>query len=122
MTATLLRYAAVLAIVLGGLFATFSYGVQVGVDRETATQARIDSANQATKEAAMQGAAQAIASIKITNTTIRGEVQREVHTNTVYRDCRVPADGVRIINDALKGQRAISPGGSELPRAGGTER
>lgn len=118
MMTTLLRYAVVLAIVLGSFVATFSCGVKVGVDRETAAQSRIDKATQDTREAALQGAAEAIAKIKVTNTTIKGEVQREVQTNTVYRDCRVPADGMRIINDAIRGNRSISPGSSELSRPG----
>lgn len=109
------RYAIILAIVLGALIGAFAYGVSVGKDSETATQARIDKATQATREAAQQGAAEAIAKIKVTNTTIRGEVQREIQTNTVYRDCRVPADGLRIINDALSGQRTITPGNRQLP-------
>lgn len=112
-------YLVAAALVAGSLFGSFQYGVSVGVDRETATQARIDKATAATLETAQQGAAAAIAKIKITNTTIKGEVQREVQTNTVYRDCRVPSDGMRIINDALSGKRS---GDSELPRAGSTER
>ncbi len=108
--------AAIIAVVLA--LVVFAGGVKVGIDHETATQARIDKATQDTREAAQQGAAKAIAAIKITNTTIRGEVQREVQTNTIYRDCRVPADGVRIINDALSGKRA---GSGELSRAGAAE-
>ncbi|QOE32796.1 i-spanin [Achromobacter phage Mano] len=96
----------------------YAYGVSMGKDREAATQARIDKAMQDTREAAQQGAAQAIAQIKITNTTIRGEVQREIQTNTVYRDCRIPADGVRLINEAITGQRPVTPGGGQLPRTG----
>lgn len=40
--------------------------------------------------------------------TINNEVQREVVENTVYRDCIVTADGVRIINRAV--QAANNPG------------
>lgn len=108
------RYLIAAAVALGVVGGAFAYGVSVGKDSEKATQARIDEATQATREAAEQGAAKAIAQIKVTNTTIRGEVQREVQTNTVYRDCRVPADGLRLINEALKGQRAITPGSSQL--------
>lgn len=83
----------------------FGYGVKVGADGELATQARVEEVRKAAEESAEQGAAAAIANIKVTNTTIRGEVQREIQTNTVYRDCRLPADGVRLINEALTGQR-----------------
>lgn len=109
------RYAVILAAVLGAIIGAFAYGVSVGKDGEKATQARIDQATQDTREAAQQGAAKAIAQIKVTNTTIRGELQREIQTNTVYRDCRVPADGMRIIGDALNGQRSVSPSGGQLP-------
>lgn len=112
------RYAIILAAALGAIIGAFAYGVSVGKDSETATQARIDQATQATQEAAQQGAANAIAKIKITNTTIKGEVQREVQTNTIYRDCKLPTDGVRIINDALSGKRS---GSGELSRAGAAE-
>lgn len=108
------RYLIAAVAALGVVVGAFAYGVSVGKDSEVATQARIDKAMQDTREAAQQGAAKAIAQIKVTNTTIRGEVQREIQTNTVYRDCRVPADGLRIINDALKGQRTITPGSGEL--------
>ena len=108
------RYAVILAAVLGAIIGAFAYGVSVGKDSEKATQARVDQATHDTREAAQQGAAKAIALIKVTNTTIRGEVQREIQTNTVYRDCRVPVDGLRIINDALKGQRSVSLGSGQL--------
>ena len=91
---------AVLAVV-----GAFGYGVKVGADGELATQARVEQVRKAAEESAQLGAAAAIAKIKVTNTTIRGEVQREIQTNTVYRDCRLPADGVRLINEALTGKR-----------------
>lgn len=96
----------------------FFYGQDVGQDREVAKRAEVQQAIQATREAAQQGAAQAIAKIKITNTTIQGEVRREIQTNTIYRDCRVPADGLRLANEALAGKRGPQPaGGGQLPRA-----
>lgn len=113
----LARYLVVVAVVLGSLVAAYAYGVSVGKDRETATQARIDKSNSEVRDLALKSAAEAISKIKVQNTTIKGEVQREIQTNTVYRDCRLPVDGLRIINDALSGQRAISPGDSKLPRA-----
>jgi hypothetical protein len=45
--------------------------------------------------------------------TINNEVQREVVENTVYRDCVVTADGVRIINRAV--QAANNPGQPDSP-------
>lgn len=116
------RILVAIAIALGAIVGAFAYGVHVGKDAETATQARIDKAVQDTREAANQAAADAIAKIKITNTTIRGEVQREIQTNTIYRDCKLPADGLRIANDALAGKQAIAPGSGKLPRTDTTGR
>ncbi len=115
-------YVAAAVLVAGSLFGSFQYGVSVGVDRETATQSRIDKANAETMEAAQAGAAKAISEINVVHQTIRGQVHREIQTNTVYRDCIVPADGVRIANDALSGKRTISLGGGELPNTDTTGR
>jgi hypothetical protein len=45
----------------------------------------------------------AIARIRIENRTVYNETQREIQTNTVYRDCVLPADGVRLANQARAG-------------------
>ena len=116
-----MRTLAIVALVIGTLAGVYAYGVSVGVDREAATQARIDKSNSEVRDLALKSAAEAISKIKVQNTTIKGEVQREIQTSTVYRDCRIPADGVRIINDALTG-RTIGAGDSKLPRADGDGR
>lgn len=108
----LAKYGIAVAIVLGALYGAYSHGISVAEGR----QAAADLATTQTREAAQQGAAEAISKIKITNTTVRGEVQREIQTNTVYRDCRLPADGLRIANDAITGKRTQPAGGSQLPR------
>jgi len=46
---------------------------------------------------------EAIGNIRIENTTIYQKATHEVQTNTVYRDCRVPAAGVQLVNDARTG-------------------
>jgi hypothetical protein len=46
---------------------------------------------------------EAIGNIRIENRTIYQKATHEVQTNTVYRDCRVPAAGVQLINDARTG-------------------
>lgn len=107
--------AAVLAAL--GLVAT---GWKLGIDHEKAKQADVKEAIQQTRDAAQQGAAQAIASIEIKQQTIVQKVQHEVQTNTVYRDCVVPADGVRLLNDAISGKaqgRPASGGGVQPPAA-----
>lgn len=53
----------------------------------------------------------ALAGIRIENRTIFNETQREIQTNTVYRDCVLPADGVRLANQARAGTTG-KPGGA----------
>ncbi len=96
--------------------ATFFYGQHVGEERSEARAAREEKIATTAHEAGQRGAAEEIAKIKPRNVTIRQELEREIQTKTVYRDCRVPADGVRLANEAITG-RAERPGGGELPRA-----
>jgi len=69
------------------------YGIGLGEDRIIAKQASDDKIRQETREAAQQGAADAIAKLKPVNTTIVQKTQREIRENTVYAECRVPAGG-----------------------------
>lgn len=41
-----------------------------------------------------------MANIRIENRNIYNEVQRETRTNTVYRSCVLPPDGLRLANEA----------------------
>jgi hypothetical protein len=106
-----------LLVSIGIVAGAFLYGDHIGAQREHAKQMAVDAAVQQTREAAQQAAAEAISKIKITNTTVRGEVQHEIQTNTVYRDCKLPADGLRIANDAITGNRTQPAGGGQLPKA-----
>ena len=90
-----------------------------GEARAVARQVREDEVRKATFDAAQAGAAAAIAAIKPVNTTIVQKVQREIQTNTVYRDCRLPADGVRLANESLTG-RTEPAGAGVVPGAGAT--
>lgn len=113
-------YALLVGVILWGasIGGAFFYGQGVGEDRKTAEDSRTATAILEARNQAQQGAAEAIAQIKVTNTTIHQELEREVRTNTVYADCKLPAVGLRIANDALAGKRAAIPAsGGELPRA-----
>lgn len=87
-----------------GALALVALGWFGGVRSEQASQDREKLAITQTRDAARQGTAEAIAKIKVTNTVINKKVEREILTDTVYRDCRVPAAGVQIANDALTGR------------------
>lgn len=101
---------------VGACIGAFFYGQHKGVQSAEAAAAREERIARTAFEAGQQGAAAAIAALKPRNVTIRQEIEREIQTNTVYRDCRVPADGVRLANDALTG-RAEPAGGGQLPGA-----
>ncbi len=53
------------------------------------------------REQAARGAAEAIAKIEVKNVTIKQEIQREILTNTVYRDCQHNDVGMQLVNEAL---------------------
>lgn len=89
-----------LATVIGAFF----YGSGTGEDRAVAKQAAIESAIAETRRAAMEGAADAIAKIKVRNTTVQGKVETIIRDNPVYRGCGHDADTLRLLNEALTGR------------------
>jgi uncharacterized protein HemX len=76
-------------------------GFKLGADHEIASQAREQKHITEAVDAATTTAAQAIATIKPKYTTIQNEVQREIRTNTVFADCKLPTDSLRLVNQAL---------------------
>jgi ABC-type dipeptide/oligopeptide/nickel transport system ATPase subunit len=92
-------------------------GQGAGANRVIAGQASADQVRRDTIEAAQQGAAKAIAALKPINTTIVQKTQKEVRENTIYRDCRVPASGVQLANEAITARPAQPSGGQQLPGA-----
>lgn len=112
-----------LGILLAGLLGGATGAWQVQNWRhgaQEAAQAREDRARQETREAAQQGAADAIAQIKVVNTTIRGKTETIVRENVVYRDCVNDARVVRNINAALAGRPEPAPEGI-MPAAVGAK-
>lgn len=103
-----------LAIVGGGLYLEGKKAGRNEVRAQVATNAEI--ARDAAETAA-QIAADAISKIKVQNRTIYNEVQREVQTNTVYRDCRHSDEQLRRINAAITGESAEPAGRGLVPTA-----
>lgn len=97
------------------------YGIGLGEDRIIAKQASDDKIRQETREAAQQGAADAIAKLKPVNTTIRAKTETIVRESPVYRDCLNTPDGLRGINSAITGRIAEPAGGQQLPKADGAK-
>lgn len=93
------------------------YGMGLGKAQVIAKQASDDKIRQETREAAQQGAADAIAKLKPVNTTIRAKTETIVRENPVYRDCINTPDGLRSINSALTGRTPEPAGGEQLPKA-----
>lgn len=104
--------AALLAVMAAG-----AGGFRMGVDHEKASQLTKQELVAEAVDAANNAAATAISRIRVTNQTIRQEVERETHTNTVYVDCRHTPAGLSGVNAALSGD-----GGGKLPKADATER
>ena len=104
------------AVVVWGATAAgaFWYGTDVGRDGEIAKQAAIEQAIRDTRQAALEGAADAISKIKVTNTTVQGKTETIVRERTVYSNCVHDPDLMRIINEALTG-RTEPPGDRKLP-------
>lgn len=90
-------------------------GFKLGSDHEVASLAREQNHIAEAVDAANMVAAQAIASIKPKYTTIQTEVQREILTNTVFADCKLPADSLRLVNQALNGG-TVAPDRGKLPK------
>lgn len=105
-------------LVLG---ATSMYSFLQGVRAERGAQAVEEAKLAAVEERAQLGAAKAIAKIKITNTTIRQELEREIVNNPLPDTCRLSDDGVRYLNAIIEGQPLPARGIelSEADAAGG---
>lgn len=103
---------ALVTAIFAALCAGAIFCFRAGANSEKAKQADIERAVQATREAAQLGAAEAISKIEIKQQTIVQKVQHEIQTKPVYRDCVVPADGVRLLNDAINGKAEGGPSGS----------
>lgn len=111
-------YVIILVIVTHIAVAIMAYN-RGGNDRENMIKARsadITKAIEDTREQARLGTAQAISQIHLNQVTIKGRVEHEIETHTVYRDCVHTPDSMRLINAALQNQPISgSDGSGQLP-------
>lgn len=91
------------------------YGIGIGENNIIAKQASDEQIRRETREDAQQGAAAAIAANKPINNTIVQKVQHEIRTERVYADCRVPAAGMQLANQAITGRPPEPTGGVGVP-------
>lgn len=92
-------------------------GFKLGADHEVASRAREDKHITEAVDAANATAAKAIAELRPKYTTIQNEVQREIRTNTVFADCKLPVDSLRLVNQALNAGSPAPAGDRQLPKA-----
>ena len=85
------------------LLGAFTYGKDLGRDQERAEHLETAQLIREARDVAMQGAAAAIANIKISNTTIRQRVETEVREKEIYRECQHTPETLLQINSALGG-------------------
>jgi uncharacterized protein HemX len=90
-----------------------------GRDTELAAQYREGKAAEKAGAAAAEAAASAIAQIEVKQVTIRQQLQREVKTREIFRDCRSGDDARRMLNNTpgIAAEPASGPGGGRVPGA-----
>lgn len=98
-------------IALGGAYVK---GRVDGRELGEVAKAREERVAQIAWEASQRSAAEAIAKLTITHTTIKQRVEREVYEKPIYRECTHSPDGMRWVNAALEG--TVTVGASKLSR------
>ena len=78
----------------------FFYGHGVGRDMEIAIQARENKVATIATEAAASAVAYSLSKMQVKNVTIRQQLETQVRENTVYRDCKLDAGAVRLLNSS----------------------
>lgn len=102
---------AIAAVWAISLILALAGGWRLGIDHMKASAADIEAARVATREAAQQGAADAISKIEVRNVTVRQALQREIIEKPVFRDCRSGPAAVQLLNRAA-GIEPVEPAGS----------
>lgn len=111
-----LPIAAALAVVVA-CGAAYLQGREDGRDKCTAELVRDARVAQIASATAADAAASAITGIRIQNTTIKQEVQREIVETVRYRECVHPDGVLRNINAAITGNRPAPAASGVLPTA-----
>lgn len=105
-----------LVVVVVAYFAAGLAGFRLGVDHQKAQEVEKTELVAEAVDAANAASAAVLASIRPKYTTIQNQVEKQIETNTVYRDCRLDPVGLQLANQALNGGSKPSSGG-ELPKA-----
>lgn len=105
-----------LAIAGGGLYLE---GKKAGRNEQIAKQATIDQVAAEFERKVANVTAQAISKIEVKNVTVRQQLEREVLTREVFRDCRSGPAAVGLLNGSpgIAAEPAESAGGGVVPAA-----
>lgn len=90
-------------------------GFTLGVDHQKASESDKKELLEEAVGILSDASAKAIAKIRVNNTTIKQEVERETHTNTIYADCKHSDNGLRLVNSALTNSEPKPADGGKLP-------
>lgn len=107
-------YATLGAVVVGGLAVSYAKGRSDGRAIEVAERATLEEVARESREAAMEAAAEAIATISVTHTTIKQKAEVITRENVVYRDCRNDAELVRLLDAARENKPPSQPAGDRI--------
>jgi hypothetical protein len=109
-------------VILGALVVAGGAYVQGRSDGraiEVAERATLEEVARESRDAALQAAAEAIAKISVTHTTIRQKAEVTIREKPVYRDCVNDPDVVGMLDAARENRPLAEPiGGGELPGIG----
>ena len=64
------------------------------------------------------GIAKGVSQMKVTNMTIRQNLETITRENTIYRDCKLDPAAFGLLNQALAGEGAVAPGDRVVPASG----
>jgi hypothetical protein len=76
-------------------------GYRLGQDNVIAQQAKQEKLVREVRDAALQGAAEEIAKLRITHTTIRQRAEKEIIREPIYTECAHPEPMRRLLDAAL---------------------
>ena len=99
------------ASVASSLWYTYEKGYSAGQDALVVEQKKNEDLINAAVQKAHEATIDAISNIRIVNKTIRQEVQREIQTNTIYRECKHSPEQLQRLNKALDPAAKARPDG-----------
>jgi hypothetical protein len=106
-------------VAVGAIGGSYVKGRSDGKAVIIAKQARDDQIRLETLQLAQLAAAEEIAKISVTHTTIQQKAQVVTREVPVYRDCANDERIVRMLDSARANQpEPVAPGGGELPQSG----